>query len=253
MNPNVKNLNRIEFVVTMACTGRCKHCSEGEHSASGKHLDGHIAAEVVRRVCGSYQIQSVMTFGGEPLLYPETVSMIHRAAKEMGVPKRQLITNGYFSKDAGRIAELAEELAESGVNDILLSVDAFHQETIPLDTVMIFARAMAATGVRMRTSPAWLVSETDQNPYNQRTREVLGHFDGLGISRSKGNVIFPSGNALIYLKDYFTGSQPENPYEEDPEDVRAISVSPDGAVLDGNVTRQDILDILEQYAPKIGG
>lgn len=29
MNEYIKNLNRIEFVVTRACTGKCKHCSEG--------------------------------------------------------------------------------------------------------------------------------------------------------------------------------------------------------------------------------
>ena len=42
MNKYLENLNRIEFVVTMACTGRCIHCSEGEHKSSGKHIDGDI-------------------------------------------------------------------------------------------------------------------------------------------------------------------------------------------------------------------
>lgn len=37
MNKYIKNLNRIEFVVTMACTGRCIHCSEGEHKSGGEH------------------------------------------------------------------------------------------------------------------------------------------------------------------------------------------------------------------------
>lgn len=250
MNPYVKNLNRIEFVVTMACTGRCKHCSEGEHTGSGAHIDGSIAAEVIRRVCGSYEIKSMMTFGGEPLLYPETVYQAHRAAKEMGIPKRQLITNGYFSKNEERIGETAKKLAESGVNDILLSVDAFHQETIPLDPVIAFAKAVAAAGIRLRTSPAWLVSEKDDNPYNQRTREILRNFDGLGITSNEGNVIFPAGNALIYLKEYFqSGNIPENPYEEDPEDIKAVSVSPEGAVFNGNVYQTDILDILEGYVP----
>ena len=50
-----------------------------------------------------YGIKSVMTFGGEPLLCPETVCEIHKAAKEMNVPKRQLITNGFFSKDYDKI------------------------------------------------------------------------------------------------------------------------------------------------------
>lgn len=251
MNPYVKNLNRIEFVVTMACTGWCKHCSEGEHTGSGRHIDGHIAAKVIRRVCENYEIKSMMTFGGEPLLYPETVYQAHRAAKEMGIPKRQLITNGYFSKDEGKIGETAEKLAENGVTDILLSVDAFHQETIPLEPVLCFARAILSTGVRLRTSPAWLVSKEDDNPYNQKTREILKAFEGLGIASNEGNVIFPAGNALIYLKDYFQeGSIPENPYEEDPRDIKAISISPDGTVFDGNVYQTDIMDILERYTPE---
>ena len=68
MNQYVKHLNRIEFVVTYACTGSCKHCSEGEHSRSGVHIDADAAAGVVRDLAGQYGITSVMTFGGEPLL-----------------------------------------------------------------------------------------------------------------------------------------------------------------------------------------
>lgn len=38
MNKYLKNLNRIEFVVTMACSGRCKHCSQENH-ISNEHID----------------------------------------------------------------------------------------------------------------------------------------------------------------------------------------------------------------------
>jgi len=69
MNEYVKNLNRIEFVVTMACTGKCKHCSEGEHTNCTGHIDKDVAVTAVRQVCENYRIESIMTFGGEPLLY----------------------------------------------------------------------------------------------------------------------------------------------------------------------------------------
>lgn len=98
MNEYVKNLNRIEFVVTMACTGRCKHCSEGDHDSGTGHIDADAAANAVCDVCKNYKIESLMTFGGEPLLYPDVVCKIHRAAKEMGIPKRDLITNGFFQR-----------------------------------------------------------------------------------------------------------------------------------------------------------
>ena len=150
MNPYLKNLKKIEFVITYACTGKCKHCSEGDHSACGEHMDPETAANAVRRIAESYPIQTVMTFGGEPLLYPEAVYRIHAAATEMGVLKRQVITNGYFSKNSIRIAEVAEGLLQSGVNDVLLSVDAFHQETIPLEPVLCFALELQKRGVPLR-------------------------------------------------------------------------------------------------------
>ncbi len=58
MNDFLKNVNRIEFVVTMACTGKCKHCSEGEHGAFGEHIDNDAAAKAVREICGLYKIES---------------------------------------------------------------------------------------------------------------------------------------------------------------------------------------------------
>lgn len=253
MNPYLKNLNRIEFVVTLACTGRCIHCSQGEHRNAGQRIDGDAAALALRRIAENYPIESVMTFGGEPLLYPDVVCSIHAAAREMQIPKRQLITNGYFSRDAEKIRSVAAGIAESGVNDILLSVDAFHQETIPLESVKRFAEAVKETGCRLRTNPAWLVSRQGDNPYNQKTREILKELTAMEIEENDGNVIFPEGNALKYLKDYFEpDTELRSPYEENPKDIRAVSFSPDGSVLNGNLYEQDIRDILAHYDPKKG-
>ena len=249
MNEYLKNLRKIEFVVTDACTGRCKHCSQGEHSMSGSHIDARLAAEAVKRIAAEYAIDTVMTFGGEPLLYPEAVCQIMRTATELNIPRRQVITNGYFSKNPDRIREVAEILSKSGVNDLLLSVDAFHEETIPLDTVRVFAAELRQFGVPTRLQPAWLVSAADDNPYNRKTREILDSFADLEIGENEGNIIFPEGNALKYLAEYFANGFPENPYLEDPRDVRCVSFSPNGDALGGNVYERDIMEIIKDYAP----
>ena len=49
MNPYLKNLKKIEFVITNACTGRCKHCSEGDHTACGERIDPETAASAVQK------------------------------------------------------------------------------------------------------------------------------------------------------------------------------------------------------------
>lgn len=247
MNRYLKNLNRIEFVVTMACSGRCKHCSQGSH-ISNEHIDAEIAEHAIYDICRYYKIESLMTFGGEPLLYPEAVRTIHSAARKMNIPQRELITNGYFSKDINRIKEVAHMLAQSGVNGICLSVDAFHQETIPIEYVKEFAKAVIEENISIHTHPAWLVGADDDNPYNQKTRELLNEFSTMGIEQSSGNVIFPSGNALKYLGEYFDKNiEYHNPYRENPKDVKTISFSANGDVLGGNIYKNSILEIIENY------
>jgi len=250
MNKYVRNLNRIEFVVTMACTGSCRHCSEGDHAGCTGYIDTEAAAKAVREICSKYKIESLMTFGGEALLFPETVCAIHRAAAEAGVPRRDLITNGFFTKDPVRTGEVVLALKESGVGRILLSVDAFHQETIPLGPVKHFAGCVKNSGMVIQLSPAWLVSAEDDNPYNIKTRELLREFEHMDIPVGPGNIVFPSGNALKYLGEYF-GDDPDlsSPYAEDPTDIRTVSFSVNGDVLNGNICQKGILDILEDYRP----
>lgn len=249
MNLNLKNLEKIEFVVTNACTGRCKHCSEGERTSPIEKIDPELAADAVRKIAAAYGIKTVMTFGGEPLLHPLAVERIIGAAREMNVPKRQVITNGYFSTDRERIKEVAQRLAECGVNDLLLSVDAFHQETIPLEIVRAFAEEVRSLGIPTRLQPAWLVSRFDENPYNLKTRAILASLGDLTIPESEGNVVFPEGNALKYLGEYFEKSRPENPYVEDSHSLKCISFSANGDVLDGNVYKDDIQTITDRYSP----
>ena len=244
-----KNLEKIEFVVSYACTGRCKHCSEGDHESHGERIDPRAAADAVLKISREFDIKTVMAFGGEPLLYPDAVYAIMSAAVEMNIPRRQVITNGYFSRNVEKIREVAKRLSDCGVNDLLLSVDAFHQQTIPLDIVRAFAEEALSTGIPIRLQPAWLVDKLDNNSYNISTREILAALSDLGIIESDGNVIFPEGNAKIYLADYFGAELPPNPYVDDPSDIRCISFEPNGNVLGDNVYRRDIMEIIRNYTP----
>ena len=250
LNRYLKNLNKIEFVLTDACTGKCKHCSGGDHPSRGEHIDADIAKDALRKVASEYAVKTAMVFGGEPLLYPDAVCEIIRVARDMNIAKRQVITNGFFSKDEGRIRAVAEKLAEAGVNDLLISVDAFHQETIPLDIVKTFAKEAKNAKISTRLQPAWLVSPNDENSYNLKTREILSELYDLKIPVGDGNVIFPEGNALKYLGEYFGKDTPKNPYIDDPCDVKCLSFSANGDVLDSNVYKKDVMEIIRAYNPK---
>ena len=168
----------------------------------------------------------------------------------MGIPERDIITNGYFSKDKKRIEQVASMLRESHIQRVMLSVDAFHQETIPLEPVELFADTLKENGVYVEISPAWLVDRNADNPYNSVTSELIGKFAAKGFEIGNGNVIFPQGNALKYLGEYFKdGEVVSNPYDESPYDIHSLCISCDGSALNGNLYEKDILQLIEEYSP----
>ena len=88
-----------------------------------------------------------MTFGGESLLYPEIVCAIHGQAKKVGIPVREILTNGFWSTRTEKIQEIAQNLAKSGVTEVSISVDCFHQEFIPLKIVKKATNSLIAAGI----------------------------------------------------------------------------------------------------------
>ena len=263
MNPYL-NIDRLEFILTDRCTGRCKHCSAGDRvlHPRGTHVPQEAAVRAVRELADMFDMQSVMTFGGEPLLYPEVACDIHRAAAECGIPKRQIITNGFFTRDADRIRDVARSLAKAGVNDLLLSVDGFHQETIPIEAVRQFVQAVKAAGIeKARFSPAWVVNEGFDCTENTRTRSVLAALADTGLPVHDGNDIFLAGNALEYLSHYYPPAKlnmadccGSMPYTEPLTKQTSLSIEPNGdvtvcAFVIGNVCRESMRDIVARYDP----
>ena len=258
-------INRIEFIVTWQCGGRCKHCQIGAQinkSGSHYHILADYAVEAIRKLSTAFEISSVMTFGGEPLYYPDVVAAIHRAATECGVETRQIITNGYFTNSAKKSEYVSQTLVAAGVNNLLLSVDAFHQEHIPLEPVLQFAKDIAKAKLPGASIyPAWLGAEEDENSYNKKTREILGRFRDIPIPISGGNHVFLGGNAATFLGEYFESEKIDlavdcgsMPYCDPLDMVTSISIVPNGdfmvcGFVIGNIYQDDILDIVAGYNP----
>ena len=259
-------VDRIEFVVTYLCNSKCRHCLLGEERRSElfpSHLDKDKAVEIVRKVSTAYSPRSVMTFGGEPLLHPDVVYAIHKEAKERGIPVREVLTNGFWSTKPEQIRRIAGSLAESGVNDVSISVDCFHQEFVPLKIVEEAAASLVEAGIeRVSWNPCWVVSKNHDNEYNRRTKSILKRLCHLNVEESEGNILQPEGKAQSYLAEFLPPrtSLPkekcgEIPYTEALDSVKAISIEPDGRVAVcknfyvGNAFQKDITSILRDYDP----
>ena len=258
------DIKRIEFIVTYQCGGRCKHCQMGSSINKGgthRHVLAENAAETIEKLSTVFDITSVMTFGGEPLYYPDVVSAIHRKATDCGIETRQIITNGYFTNSAEKSGIVANTLADAGVNNLLLSVDAFHQEHIPFEPVYQFARDVVNTKIPgFFLHPAWLVNAEHQNSYNAKTKELLDRFSELSIPVGKGNDIWLQGNTIKFLREYYDDTVLNFSENDTPEpclyplEIKNISIIPNGDIgvcgfAIGNIYEEDVIDAITRYNP----
>jgi len=257
------NLTRLEYLVTYKCSSKCKHCFNANIKEYDNHIEKDMALHVLDRIGREYKLNSVMTFGGEPLLFLDIVCAIHSKARDLGVKSREVITNAYWTRDPDQIKRTARELIDSGVNRILLSVDAFHQEYIDISIVKEVARLLLSYGIEdIKWNPCWVISKEDRNEYNLRTDEILSELDCLGIRQSSGNILSPRGGAISNLSKYlpsknklFDGKCSDIPYTDDLNTISSICINPDGNVpicpsfVLGNIKTDDILQIIRNYDP----
>jgi MoaA/NifB/PqqE/SkfB family radical SAM enzyme len=259
-------VKRIEFAVTYLCNSRCRHCQLGEEEERKtipSQIDGEKAARVVREISKEHQPTSIMTFGGEPLLYPEAVCAIHKEAMNVGIPRRDVITNGFWSGTTRKTEKIAGRLVESGVNEVHISVDCFHQEFVPLKTVRKTAKALLRVGMtRVFWNPCWIVSKNHDNPYNRKTRSILEKLSDLQVESSEGNNVQPEGRATKWLKDFLpprtqmpNGRCGDMPYTEPLDAVHTVCVEPDGRIAVckgfyiGNAFETKVTNIMKNYDP----
>jgi MoaA/NifB/PqqE/SkfB family radical SAM enzyme len=226
-------------------------------------VDKNKAVEITRKVGEAYHPRSVMTFGGEPLLYPEVVYAIHREATRVGIPVREVLTNGFWSNKTERIRDIAAALVESGVNEVSISVDCFHQEFIPLSLARKAAESLLSEGMpRVSWNPCWVISQQHDNTYNRKTEAILKKLEALPVRCSDGNNVQPEGRATTFLKRYLPpktkmlrGKCGDAPYTESLDSVHTVCVEPDAgiavckALYIGNASQTDIIDIIENYDP----
>lgn len=258
-------VDRIEFMVTYRCNSHCKHCQIGqeERAFHPAAIERGLAVQIVRDITRVYSPRSIMTFGGEPLLFPDIVCAIHENARANGIGSREVITNAGWPRSETAFRTVAFGLADSGVTDMCISVDGFHQEHIPLSVVERNVQSLVDAGIpRLIWNPCWVVSKEDDNPWNRRTRSILQALSHLPVAESDGNIVQPEGNALIWLRDFMPSRIPipaglcgDMPYTGRLDEVRSISVEPDasvavcGAFPIGNAAQSDIVEMLRSYDP----
>ncbi len=259
------NINRVEFMVTNRCTSNCKHCSVAPklNQNNDYEIESKQFFDALKLISKKFNVESIMTFGGEPLLRAELVCALHRQAEELNIKDRHLITNGFFSKDYNRIRHVANLLSKSKVTEVCISVDAFHQEHIDIKYIELFVQSLKEENYfNIHFHPAWVVNKEHDNPYNRKTKEILSRLNYLNVNIDEGNNISLNGNAKQYLREYYPASNNlkwlkcgEMPYTNSLDNVESLTVQANGDLQIcksfklGNLNDDNLITLLDDYSP----
>ncbi len=135
------------LIVNYRCSSACRHClyACGPHRA-GDYMSQPDACAALSRI-RELGCRSVHIGGGEPLLEPERLRLVLRAARDAGVTVGYVETNSSWHTDASRTRDVLGMLHAEGLGTLLISISPFHNEHIPFGKVRAVLDACHAAGL----------------------------------------------------------------------------------------------------------
>lgn len=181
----------ITLSYTRTCPLACRHCfTESSPQARGK-MDFEQARRYVESLPG--HTSSTCFTGGEPLLYHGEIVELTRLAKAQGL-KVSVVTGAGWVKDEVTTTEKVGELVEAGLEEMLVSWDAYHEEFQPREKAVMLARLAAEAGIEVSVRTI-LTAEGQADGYHTA-------FLGLPVELEIGRVIRVGEAVSLAEEDY---------------------------------------------------
>jgi molybdenum cofactor biosynthesis enzyme MoaA len=253
------NLQRLEFTLTTRCNSQCIYCQADASPLRNEAMDVKDAHNYLTEAVAVSNLESFMLFGGEPMLYPDRAIAIFKKAYQLKIPRIDMLTNGIWGKDKEKAEILAKKLKTAGLNRLGISVDAFHQQYIPLEYPRNAAQASLRAGIeQVAWNVAVIESINGTNEYDKKTGQILRTLESVGIEAHIHKII-PVGRAIQNLRQYFQPTPLDGPCQSDPilenvlTDPESICIEPSGEVdicwnlAIGNAKEKPLSRIIGEY------
>ena len=127
------------LVVNYACNAACRHCL---YACSPKRNSGYMSEDSCERICLLLQERGIDTIhigGGEPFLDFKSLLGVIRTVRRAGLNIEYLETNGFWASDEKRAVYYLGELKQAGAETLLISIDPFHVEYVPVESPLRLA------------------------------------------------------------------------------------------------------------------
>jgi hypothetical protein len=132
--------------ITERCNVGCPHCSLSA-KPTGRDMPIDLANEAIRKA-SSFGIGLLHISGGEPLLHPELPKIVAEG-RAAGMVVEMVTSTFTYACNEKHELDLLRQLAESGLNTILLSYDDGHAKCVSLDKFLRFTRKAMDLGLEI--------------------------------------------------------------------------------------------------------
>lgn len=139
---------RIALMITEACDASCAHCWFDCDSTNEATMSQYDAQNYVDKASRTPSIEWISLTGGEPMLHPNLVEDIVAYSSNQGI-KTELVTNCSWAATQEKAFGLLRRLSAAGLTALNISVDSFHQATIPFERVKNSYEAAKSLGIRI--------------------------------------------------------------------------------------------------------
>lgn len=219
------------------------------------------AEKYLKEVTDTQPLQSAGAHGGEPFLHFELLKHIMEQARELKVPRRWVITNGFWATTEATAQRRLAELKEAGLTNITFSVDSFHQEYIPLETVRNGLEAATAVGFdKVNVDSYYLGNPESDSHLNVSTRDALASLsdlDGIEFHSWQADCEGRGAELAEYIESkeapptgkcrlpFWIGGDLKNPEAVEIDWEGNVTLCP--GICIGNTRNQSLKQILQTY------
>ena len=139
-------LSGIHFLLSYCCTYECDHCFVWSSPQAKGTMTLAQIRDTLEQAKDLGTVEMVYFEGGEPFLYYPIMVQGLREAAALGF-KRGIVTNNYWATSVEDAIEWLRPIAEIGVDDLSLSSDLFHGESMLTETARCATQAARLLGL----------------------------------------------------------------------------------------------------------
>lgn len=175
----MNKISEFEIALSYKCSTQCAFCYANCSPNFSKVIDLPLALRCINSISSEYKLRTIGLLGGEPTLHRPVLLSLISQARANNIPNIMMFTNGEWGRNISEIEKMCFELKNAGLTEIILSVDYFHQLTIPLENCLQIASKATENGLRVRFSMCCLENISSDNIVDKRNREIQGKISSL--------------------------------------------------------------------------